>query len=83
MSAGENSVISENNNNVEAEEVIDIEDVPDIVLHPPSSVLWFVTSPVWKFFNFVGTKDDLTAIKSYWQLTLFGILPSFYYFGPI
>ena len=48
MSAGENSVISENNNNVEAEEVIDIEDVPDIVLHPPSSVLWFVTSPVWK-----------------------------------
>ena len=27
--------------------------------------------------------NDLTAIKSYWQLTLFGILPSFYYFGPI
>ena len=57
MSAGENSVISENNNNGETEEVIDIEDVPDIVLHPPSSVLRFVTSPVWKFFNFVGTKD--------------------------
>ena len=29
MSAGENSVISENNNNGETEEVIDIEDFPD------------------------------------------------------
>ena len=28
-----------------------------IVLHPPSSVLRFVNSLVWKFFNFIGTKD--------------------------
>ena len=29
----------------------------NIVLHPPSSVLRFVNSLVWKFFNFIGTKD--------------------------
>lgn len=56
MSSGENSA-SENNNNDEEEEVINIEDVPDIVLHPPSKVLRFVSSFVWKFFNFIGTKD--------------------------
>ena len=55
MSAEENSDISENNNN--DEELIEIEDVPGVVLHPPTSVLRFVNSPVWKFFDFVGTKD--------------------------
>ena len=29
----------------------------NVVLHPPSSVLRFVNSLVWKFFNFIGTKD--------------------------
>ena len=55
MSAEENSDISENKNN--DEELIVIEDVPGVVLHPPTSVLRFVNSPVWKFFDFVGTKD--------------------------